>query len=87
MAEGEYDTQRGFHGYAEINDTYGARVRVQDSSAATRTCVWIFVEGGAVDGNNGSAHLTQRQAIVVRDALTEFIDAWELDSEDDEDEF
>jgi hypothetical protein len=65
---------RGFHGYTELTDSYGASVRVQESSAASAPHVWIFLEGGAVKENNGSAHLNIEQATKVRDALTYWLE-------------
>lgn len=65
--------QRGFFQYAELTDTYGATVRVKESSSAEEAKVWIFSEGGAVNGNKGAAHLSLEQAKQVRDALTEWI--------------
>lgn|GEM_PF-4122640 len=70
----EYTTERGFTGYAQLEDSYGADVRVQDSSAAEAAHVWIFIEGGQVGDNDGSAHLNEDQARQVRDALTAFLD-------------
>jgi hypothetical protein len=35
-------TDRGFGVYAELTDTHGSEVRVQESSAAESACVWIF---------------------------------------------
>jgi hypothetical protein len=35
-------TERGFGVYAELTDTHGSEVRVQESSAADEACVWIF---------------------------------------------
>jgi len=64
--EPAYVTPRGFTGYADLTDRYGASLRVQGSSLATEPCVWIFAE-------TGSAHLTVEQARTVRDALTNWL--------------
>lgn len=64
---------RGFLGYAQFDDTYGAQVRVKESSSANGPHVWIFVGGGRLSNNDGSAHLTIEQAVLVRDALDRFI--------------
>lgn len=64
---------RGFTQFTELTDTYGATVRVKESSSAEASKVWIFVQGGAVNGNNGAAHLDLEQARQVRDALDEWI--------------
>lgn len=70
-------TERGFRVYAEITDSKRSRVRVQESSAATRDCVWIFCNNAdpsyGLAGVVPSPHLTVDQARVVRDALNEFI--------------
>lgn len=58
-------TQRGFRIYTHFRDRYGNEVRVQQSSLATESCVWIF--------SDEDPHLTVEQAQVVRDALDEFI--------------
>lgn len=39
-------TSRGFGRYANLIDSYGAKVRVQQSSAASDDYVWIFIDGG-----------------------------------------
>lgn len=79
-------TERGFTNYDEFTDSYGAKVTVRESSAASRPHVWVFVEGGetaaapgtpgieAGRANDGSAHLTTAQAIRLRDALDSYID-------------
>jgi hypothetical protein len=83
MAEGEYVTNRGFSGFAQFEDSYGADVRVQASSQAMYDAVWIFVKGGGIDDNEGSTHLNAQQARIVRDALNEFLEyAEDMDPED-----
>ena len=73
---------RGFRGYADIEDAYGANVRVKESSACVvegdayddpRGYVWIFIEGGSLSSNKGSAHLTADQAKKIRDALSAWL--------------
>jgi hypothetical protein len=72
---------RGFACYVSLEDDYGASVQVTESSAAMcegedrGPWVWIKVEGGGIRDNKGSAHLDIRDAVRVRDALTEFIEA------------
>ena len=66
---------RGFLEFCRLVDDYGAEVVVKESSADPLDRAWIFIEGGALgrsDGNNGSAHITVRNAKQIRDAL----DAW-----------
>ena len=71
---------RGFACYWRGQDSYGAEVQVSESSAAMvegEDCgpwVWLRIAGGAISANKGSAHLDVREAIKVRDALTEFIE-------------
>lgn len=62
-------TNRGFAVYATVQDNYRQRVEVTESSRADEPAVWIFC-----DGSPGSPHLNREQAIVVRDALNEFIE-------------
>jgi hypothetical protein len=69
-------TERGFATYDEFKDDYGADVMIRESSAAQvegedrGPWVWFFVRGGAVDDNEGSAHLGPDQARRARDALS-----------------
>ena len=62
------DTERGFAIYTTFHDTYGHRVWVQESSAATEPKVWIFC-----DGVDTAPHLNVDQAKMVRAALDRFI--------------
>jgi len=66
-------TERGFADYAEFNDSYGARVRVHQSSAASEPKVWIFVDNPNGD-NHGAIHLTveqtERLVVVLQEWLT-----------------
>ena len=61
-------TERGFTIYDEFADSYGGRIRVQESGAAMEPRCWIFI-----DGNPGVPHLNVEQAKRVRDALDAFI--------------
>ena len=61
-------TPRGFIIYDSFDDRNGNRVRVQESSAATEDCAWVFV-----GDQNAAAHLNVEQATWLRDALTVFI--------------
>ncbi len=74
---------RGFTNYSTVIDSYGAKVRVKESSNASGPHVWIFIEGGNVENNDGSTHLDVKQASAARDALTKFIDEapsrWDID--------
>jgi hypothetical protein len=75
-----YDTARGFHGYAQLTDVTGQRVRVQLSSSATDDAVWIFCDRPQDEPKEGdgsgsaAARLNAQQAAVVHDALTAFIE-------------
>ena len=73
MAEPDRSTtERGFVIYDEFTDTYGSKVRVQESSAATEPRCWIFASSD--HGRDGaSPHLNVEQAKRVRDALGAFI--------------
>ena len=67
-------TPRGFAIYAEFRDSYGNNIRVQQSHDAGVDAVWIFaLRDGEETGPSTSPHLTVEQAILVRAALTEFI--------------
>ena len=66
-------TPRGFKVYAELTDTYGSNVQVQESSSAEGPRVWIFADSGLQSGGNASPHLDVAQAKRVRDALGMFI--------------
>ena len=75
-------TNRGFSIYSEFKDSYRNTVRVQESSAATQHCCWVFVtneEGkdGVWDPATSSyisatAHLTKAQARRLAKALLKF---------------
>jgi hypothetical protein len=67
-------TDRGFADYADFRDSYGAHVRVRESSAAAEPKVWIFVDKIDI-GNKGAIHLTVDQAKVLVAALKEWLDA------------
>lgn len=65
-------TARGFGMYADFqySDYRGEPVRkftVQESSLATERRVWIGAD-------TERAHVTVEEAIIIRDALTEFIE-------------
>ena len=67
------DNDRGFKLYGETRDTYGALIRVKESSADPLIQGWLFIEGGVLDGNDGAAHLTVEQAKDVIAALRRFV--------------
>ena len=73
MAEGEYKTPRGFQGYLEMTDLYDARIRVQQSSLAIDSAVWIFCDSSP-HMENPSPHLNAEMAKKVIAALQEFVD-------------
>ncbi len=68
-------TERGFTDYADFKDSYGAHVRVRESSAASEPKVWIFVDNRPVTDTNGAIHLTVEQARVLIAGLQEWLDA------------
>ena len=65
--------QRGFREYLSLADSYGANVHVKESSSAEGAHVWIFINGGGVSNNDGSAHLSRRQAKRVHAALARWL--------------
>ena len=67
-------TERGFTIYDQFTDTYGNRIRVQQSSAASGPHCWIF--GSATDEGDTvtvGSHLDVSRAERIRDALDAFI--------------
>lgn len=74
-------TNRGFRIYSEFKDSYGSTVTVQESSAAMRSCCWVFVKNhkgedalihlGQLQGV--SPHLTKPQAKRLANALLKFV--------------
>lgn len=77
-------TPRGFTVYDEFTDTYGATIKVQQSSSASGPRCWIFASASAGErdtmpprtwpaGSDPSPHLDVAQARRVRDALDAFI--------------
>lgn len=69
---------RGFGEYLKMKDSYGAEVKVTESSGASKHCVWIFVKGGGIVAsggiNDGAAHLDKEQAQKVIEALQAFLE-------------
>ena len=65
----------GVTDYADFKDSYGAHVRVRESSAASEPKVWIFVDNRPVTDTNGAIYLTVEQARVLISALKEWLDA------------
>ncbi len=61
-------TARGFSKYGEFKDTYGATIRVQESSAVGPTKVWIFCQKD--DRSECSPHLNVEQMKKLRDILS-----------------
>lgn len=69
-------TARGFAIFKSFKDTYGAKVDVIESSAATVDAVWVYINGGATAGkedNDGACHLNAEQAVELRDALDRWL--------------
>lgn len=67
---------RGLLEYGRFTDAYGATVRVQTSSDASRPHVWVFVQGGSTGATNkAGAHLTRQQARYLRAALDRWLAA------------
>ena len=78
-------THRGFGIYSEFKDTYGNTIIVQESSAATKHCCWVFTtnrEGKCGTFNqatqsfiSASPHLTKAQAKRLAKALLKFAES------------
>ncbi len=74
-------TSRGFKIFDEFKDTYGNGITVQESSAATDECCWIFVKndlGKDYKEHMGqivtpSPHLSRAQARRLIQALQVFL--------------
>jgi hypothetical protein len=66
-------TDRGLAVYDEFTDTYGSKIRVQESSAATEPKCWIFADAASSMAATTQPHLNVEQAKRVRDALDAFI--------------
>lgn len=64
-------TPRGFAVFKEIATSYGGKIRVQESSNV-RPSVWLFIEE-SVHCDSYDQHLDVPQAILLRNALNEFI--------------
>lgn len=69
-------TDRGFKHYEPIETSYGHEIRVYESSAATRPCIWLSVKLTEEESRNSgiapceaNAHMTIEQAEMVRDAI------------------
>lgn len=69
-------TARGFNVYSEFRDTYGQKIAVVESSAATQHCVWIQTEArpSEPEAQNNFPHLNKVQARRVAKALLKFAD-------------
>jgi hypothetical protein len=62
-------TPRGFAVYLELEDTYGNKIRIQESSSAEGPHIWLFCESMSDQQKGASPHLNLMQAEAVRDAL------------------
>lgn len=67
---------RGFLTFADFKDTYKTKVRVSESSAADRPCIWIFLDENPsvydpdrMQKGRAGAHLTLPQAKKLANAL------------------
>jgi len=66
---------RGFKIYTEFKDTYGHKIRVQQSSSACADRVWIFAEPNEdASERSPSPHLSRQQARWLGKALIKFAD-------------
>lgn len=74
VVELKVTNDRGFYSYAELEDSYGASVKVLESSSASGPHCWIMCYGGGIRNNDGSAHLTPEQAREVVAGLQMWLD-------------
>ena len=67
---------RGFKIYGRVKDTHGSTVtlRVQESSAAGKECVWIFTEHPSPNYRDPEPHLSVEGAIELARILHLFVD-------------
>jgi hypothetical protein len=70
--DGKHRTTRGFRVYGQFWCRYQTSIRVQESSAAFESCVWLFLRGR--NGGEADAHLGLEGAKLLLDALQEFIE-------------
>jgi hypothetical protein len=67
-------TQRGFAVYSRITDDRGGTLRIQESSAADDSYVWLFAESRHdTEPGHSSIHLNADNACELRDALNGFL--------------
>ena len=70
---------RGLKVHKAFKTKYHGKVRVQDSSAASAVCGWIYAElaySNTPHENPPHLHLTLSDCIKLRDGLNKFIAAW-----------
>ncbi len=87
---------RGFAAFEEFDTTYGAKLRVYESSAALGPHIWLKAQqpepkhSGQLDAFDASVHMNLKQAEQLRDNLTYLIDhakeAWDKSAWYDEEE-
>jgi hypothetical protein len=74
-------TQRGF-GIIQFDDLYGQHCSIQESSIATRSCIWFGVDntGDQIEGATGEKncegarmHLTVEQVNAILPILQKFV--------------
>jgi hypothetical protein len=81
-----FEGPRGLRGFLRMNTTYGARVELQESSAAViyssngaeldGPFSWLRVEENGVEA---SAHLSVAEMRALRRALNQALRAWDVD--------
>lgn len=76
----EYEeSDRGFKQYGPIETDYGHVLRVYESSAATRPCLWLSVDPQAAatkdrGGRELGVHMTLDEAVTLRDTIDRAIE-------------
>lgn len=68
-------TQRGFAIYGHVTDSRGNSIRIQESSAADDSYVWLFFQPRTGEKNEDQVepHLSVEGATELRDALNRFL--------------
>jgi len=88
-------SERGFAHWEPTDTSYGAQVRIYESSAALSPHIWMRIDqpspednpmGGNLKEASAVAHMTLDQAREIRDTLIEAIDFMDERFEVDDDE-
>lgn len=73
-------TSRGFRIYSEFTDLYGTRIKVQESSLATKKAVWIFRsnpnDGQPVAGSDKPSCMDPHLSVAQAKRLIRALQIW-----------